>query len=82
MHCHCGEFATSSDVPCFQVSLSATQQMCAAGALVSLLHREGAISAPQEDAGPGSRHLLAINSITEVLHAQDSLLLWDCCMQV
>jgi hypothetical protein len=52
-----------------QVSLTATQQLCAAGALVSLLHREGAISAPwEEDAGPGSKHLLAINSIIEVLH--------------
>ena len=61
-----------------QVSLSATQQLCAAGALVTLLHREGAIAAPLEDVGPGSRHLLAVNSIAEVLHAKQTLLPLRC----
>jgi hypothetical protein len=61
-----------------QVSLSATQQLCAAGALVTLLHREGALSAPQEDAGIGSRHLLAVNSIAEVLHATADPAAWRC----
>ena len=61
------------------MSLSATQQLCAAGALVTLLHREGALSAPQEDAGPGSRHLLAVNSIAEVLHATADTAAWRCC---
>ena len=56
------------------MSLAATQQLCAAGALVALLHREGAIAAPLDDVGPGSRHLLAVNSIAEVLHAQQTLL--------
>lgn len=49
-----------------QVSLSATQQLCAAGALVSLLHREGAISAQLGDAETGGSPLIAIDSIREV----------------
>lgn len=54
-------------MPSTQVSLSATQQLCAAGALVSLLHREGAISAPLGDAEAGGSPLISIDSISEVM---------------
>ncbi len=48
------------------MSLSATQQLCAAGALVSLLHKDGAISAPLEEGEAGASPLIAIDSISEV----------------
>lgn len=55
-------------VSVLQVSLTATQQLCAAGALVSILHKAGAISAPLGDAESGASPLIAIDSISEVQH--------------